>query len=131
MFTSAALTSRTPPPPQSKTLSSHLACLRPSSSSSSSSQSSSIDSPSSTTSTPTPAFPAITQDALTALDLAFKTVKATLVARRNIAKEVEGMLLEMFDKKKGDEAACWELVGGEGELKEVDATIWSEVVALG
>ncbi|KAM0746531.1 TBPIP-domain-containing protein [Meredithblackwellia eburnea MCA 4105] len=72
----------------------------------------------------------ITKDSLAALDLSFKTVLATLDKRRKVAKEVEGILFEMFGKKKGEESECWDTVGADGEVVEMEQRVRHSLQAL-
>ncbi|GAA5884773.1 hypothetical protein JCM6882_005387 [Rhodosporidiobolus microsporus] len=57
---------------------------------------------------------ALSAAALLALSQQYTSLLALATKRRKIALEIEGMLLEGFEKKKGrDEEEVWEMVGGE------------------
>ncbi|KAL8283962.1 hypothetical protein RQP46_005075 [Phenoliferia psychrophenolica] len=102
---------------RSATLASHLSSLRPSSSPS-------------TTSPPLSISP-ITSDSLTALNLSHKTTLSTLLSRRKVVKEIEGVLLDQFEKRKGAEAEIWELVGGDPDVGDWDRKVMSCVEEIG
>ncbi|GAA5843119.1 hypothetical protein JCM11251_003936 [Rhodosporidiobolus azoricus] len=65
--------------------------------------------------------------ALLALSQQYTSLLQLATSRRKIALEIEGMLLEGFEKKKGrDEEEVWEMVGGEWG-GEAETETWKEV----
>lgn len=75
--------------------------------------------------------PAITQEALTALNLAYTSTRATLVARRKVAKELEGLLCDLFEVRRGEEGSAWDKVGADPEVRDEDGRVSSAVAAMG
>lgn len=73
--------------------------------------------------------PTLSASALSALSAQYTSLLTLARKRRKICLEIEGMLMEGFDKKKGQEDEVWEEVGGEygGEEEEETWTLVKKV----
>ncbi|BGP23387.1 tat binding protein 1-interacting protein [Rhodotorula toruloides] len=70
--------------------------------------------------------PALSTSTLAALSSQYTSLLSLAHKRRKICLEIEGMLMEGFDKKKGQEDEVWDEVGGEFAGEEEDET-WRRV----
>ncbi|KAK4702742.1 26S proteasome regulatory subunit, ATPase 3, interacting protein, partial [Phenoliferia sp. Uapishka_3] len=109
-------------------LSAHLATICDSSFSSLPSEPSTLP-----TDTPSPSVTLpgqITQASLDVLAASHESTLSILLNRRKIVKEIEGILMEMLDKRKGEEEAVWETVGADSEVKVMDARVMKDVAEI-
>uniref|UniRef100_A0A0K3C8D6 BY PROTMAP: gi/472588405/gb/EMS25877.1/ Tat binding protein 1-interacting protein [Rhodosporidium toruloides NP11] gi/647396196/emb/CDR38220.1/ RHTO0S03e06128g1_1 [Rhodosporidium toruloides] n=1 Tax=Rhodotorula toruloides TaxID=5286 RepID=A0A0K3C8D6_RHOTO len=68
----------------------------------------------------------LSASALSALSAQYTSLLTLALKRRKICLDIEGMLMEGFDKKKGQEEEVWEEVGGEFGGEEEEET-WKMV----